>query len=118
MTVNAGQLLRLQVDGEDFDPKGDFTVVPDRQKREHTESTQRGNHYYRQTKQPGKVTGQAAIRSDQDSKTLTDADKVSVLIETPSGKTYRGTMTYVADGEETINEGDIQVELSGSLQEI
>jgi hypothetical protein len=118
MATNAGQLVRLQVNGVDYDPMGDFTIKVSRIKREHIESTRRGNHYFREMAEPGSISGAVSIREDQDTEPLTTAQDAAVLAETPSGLVYRGVMTYTADAENAINDGQLQLELMGELTEL
>ncbi len=118
MGVNAGQLVRLQVDGIDYDPIGDWTIKPSRMKREHKESTRNGNHYFSEAAVPGSLSGNIAIRADQDTDPLTDANEANVLAETPGGIVYRGTMTYTGDAEHAVNDGQLQVELTGELKKL
>lgn len=112
--VIAGQLSRLQVDGVDFDPVGNWTIRQSRIKREHLESTKRG-HKFRETRIPGMLSGQVAIDNIEDAQALMAADDVQVQVETANRIPFNGTMTYTADGDLDTNEGQLQVELTGEL---
>ena len=115
MAVNSGQVKRFQINGTEYDPSGDWTINESRNKYEHKESTQRGNHYFSAIRQPGNISGAINIRGDQDTSDLTEAVDAPVLVETPSGDVYQGTVTYTGDAENAINDGTLQVELQGEV---
>jgi hypothetical protein len=118
MATNAGQVARFQYAGIDYDPVGDWTIKESRIKREHKESTPQGNHYFSRSAVPGTASGSIAVVKGLDTEVLTNGDDENVLIETVAGIVYRGTMTYTGDAEHAVNEGNLQVELTGELKRL
>lgn len=116
MAVVAGQIKQFKIGSVLFDPSGDWTISTSFTQRDHLETTYVGNNYFSEAAEPGKVSGTVKIKAGQDLTPLITADDSPVLILTPADIVYTGNMTYVGNAEHSVNEGDFQVELSGTLR--
>lgn len=117
MSTNAGIPRRFAIGSPltDFDPSGGWTVVQSRDKKEEGETTRKAT-YFKSTPIAGKLTGQVALRADQDNSILLNAEDTPFFLEDALGRAFSGNVTYVADGEENLEDGTVQVELSGTVE--
>lgn len=115
--INSGQLVRFQIGGIDFDPVGDWTVRESGFKYENTETTRNGVYFSKNPK-AGMISGSVQYVNGIDYSPLLDAESATVIIEGVGGDQYQGTVTYTADGDISINDGKVQVELYGIVTKL
>ena len=113
--VNAGLPKRISLGGVDYEAAGTWSIKTSFNKKEATESTYT-RQYQKVTPMAGEATGPIAIQSGLDRDAIRDAIDSEFFIETAAGEYYSGTMTFVGEGEENLDEGTFQVELSGYLK--
>ena len=112
MPKTGGQLVRLVIDGVEYDPIGDWTLTPAILKKEESETT-RKDTYFTEVAKAGKIVGQIANTSNIIIDELQGADAVSVMAEEVNGRIWNGNMSYTADGDVAVNDGTIQIEMTG-----
>ena len=112
-----GTLRRLQIDGKEYDPVGDWEVVTTFTKKNVADTT-RGAVYFTEEPMPGKVSGNIKAHPSVDLDALVSADNVEILVESASGVVVRGTASYT--GENTVSEGDgnYAIEFQGILRRV
>lgn len=113
--VNAGLPKRISIDGIDYEAAGTWSIKPSFNKKEAAETTY-SNQYQKVTPMPGEAAGPIAIQSGLDRDAIRNAVDVDIFMETAAGEYYSGTMTFVGEGEENLDEGTFQVEMSGYLK--
>jgi hypothetical protein len=115
MSVPGGQLVRLQVDGIELDPMGDFTLRESGIKRELLETTRKGTKFA-ENAIAGLISGAVENDPDIDFESIKNAKDAPVLAEEANGQAWAGTMTYSADGDIATNAGTFQLELMGDFK--
>lgn len=115
--TTGGQLVVLKIAGIETDPIGDFTLRENGIKREVSEVTRKGTKLT-ETAIAGKIAGQVSNRDDLDISTIRNSKNVPVSAEEPNGKLWSGTMSYTADADVGVNDGQFQINLEGDLKRL
>ena len=108
-----GGLLELQVNGEIFNSKGEFTYNFGKEKRTGVPGTKRVNGYTSEVQVPY-IQGVITDRGDLDVEKLLDTVDATITIKLANGKVAALREGYYAgEGEINTKEGDIAVRFEG-----
>lgn len=111
-------LIQVQVDGEIFSAKGNFTYNLGRPMREGIVGAD-GMHGFKETPQPGFIEGEFTDRGDLDQEALVAMTGVSVSLTLGNEKMIMLTEAYYAsEGTGNSEEANIAVRFEGNAQEV
>lgn len=115
-TQRRAGLLQLQINGEIFDAKGDFSYNLGSPKRESVVGSD-AVHGYKEMPQVAFIEGAITDRSTLDVKSLVSADGVTVTLRLANGKTILLPDAWFAgDGNVGTGEGEIAVRFESRSQ--
>lgn len=113
MSQRVGGIISLQVNGELYNAKGNFTYNLGRPLRESVLGSDRA-HGFKETPQIAFVEGEITDRSSLDLATLVTLKDVTVTLELANGKVVvLRDSWYAADGTGNTDEGNIAVRFEG-----
>ena len=113
MSQRRGGIIKVQVDGEVYDAKGNWTYNLGRPKREEIVGSD-AIHGYKETPQAPFIEGEITDRQTMDLNKLVTLKNATVTLELANGKVIGLNDSYYAgDGTGNTEEGNIQVRFVG-----
>ncbi len=113
MAVRRGGTIFLKVDGVQYDAKGEFTYNPGQPKREMIVGADKV-HGYKESPKVAFIEGAITDDSALDVAAFQNITDSTVTLNLANGKTFvLREAAYVADGDITTEEGEIQVRFEG-----
>lgn len=116
MAVVGGLLVRLQIDGIEYDPVGDWEIATSFIKKEVDSTTYKQTNII-QTPVSGMISGQIKASRTIDLERIREAVNVNVLAESASGRIYEGIMTYTGENKIEEGTGSYPISLEGTLRQ-
>ena len=118
MAVAVGGTLFFKVNGEAYQVKGNWTYNTGQPKREAIVGMD-SVHGYKETPQAPKLSGQITDKPGQSTDSLKNVTDGDLMLEMANGKVFAlRNSFYVADGDITTEEGEVQVEFQGLSADI
>lgn len=117
MAARIGGVIQVQIDGEIYDAKGDFTYNLGRNKRESVLGADR-LHGFKETPQVASLEGKITDRQTLNVSTLLELKDATVTLTLANGKTvvFRNAF-YAGDGNIGTGEGEIDFRIEAASAE-
>jgi hypothetical protein len=118
MSQRRGGIIQVQVNGELYDAKGDFTYNLGRAKREAIVGAD-GIHGYKETPQVGFIEGEITDRGTLDLDKVVTLKDATVTMELANGKVIvLRDAWYASEGTGNTDEGNVGFRFEGSAEEV
>lgn len=118
MDQRKGGVIQLQVDGELYDAKGNFTYNLGRPQREAIVGSDRV-HGFKETPQVGFIEGEITDRRDFSLDSLVSIRDATVTLQLANGKVVvLRNAWYAGEGTGNTEEGNIAVRFEGQAEEV
>lgn len=117
MARRIGGIIQFKADGQALQAKGSFTYNIGVPKRELVVGHD-GVHGYKELPQAPRVEGTITDQAELDLQALLESNDVTIVLELANGKIFvLRNAVYVADGNVTTEEGEIEIMFEGESAE-